>query len=80
MAGQAPEGYAWGRRDSPTSPWHLARRFPFNHTALCGATVGELFARRPRGETMRECAKCRDRHAQLTRVPRSARDVFIGKA
>lgn len=77
MAGQAPNGYAWARRDNPASPWHLARAVPFNHTALCGVDVGELFARLPRGETTRECQKCLARHDRLTRQPRSARDVFV---
>ncbi len=80
MAGQAPKGYAWARRDNPASPWHLARWAPFNHTALCGVTVGELFTRPLRGETARKCGKCLERHAQLIREPRSARDVFIRRA
>jgi len=76
MATRAPNGYAWARRDNPTSPWHLVRAVPFNHSALCGVTVGELFKRQPRGETRRECAICLAKRAQRERGVRSVSDAL----
>lgn len=76
MATRAPRGYAWARRDSPASPWHLARAVPYNHSALCGVTVGQLYARQPVGETRRECALCLAKRLQRERGVQSVSDAL----